>query len=144
MTKTRFRALLIFYLGISSATLLAGLLNVAGYSTTLASAYAAEPNDLIDRHPWPLLAGAALLIAAALAGMVGLYRFTNWGRTVSLYVTVAALVLTPLAGPMLLNPVEGALSQAASVLSGALMAIAYFSPLSGEFSRRMPAPKPRA
>jgi len=73
------------------------------------------------------------LMLACLVGLVGLFRFKAWGRTVSLYATPAALVVEACAGATLSSGVENALLGAASMLWGAVLALAYFSPVRSRF-----------
>jgi hypothetical protein len=131
MTKTKFRYLLLLYLALSAASLLAGQFGDS-FSEGLTAAFAQEPN-LVEKHPWPSLFVAILFLALTLAGMVGLYKFKLWGRTLSLYTTIAGLLQYVLVGPTLTGAMEHLFSEAGTMLWGALLAIAYYSPLSEQF-----------
>jgi len=74
------------------------------------------------------------LAAAWIIGMVGLFLFKRWGRTLSLYSTVLGFGLYPFFGPTVSSGWSSALSEASFVLWGAVLAVAYVSPLRDRFS----------
>jgi hypothetical protein len=74
------------------------------------------------------------LAAAWIIGTVGLFLFRRWGRTLSLYSTVLGLGLYPFLGPTVSSGWSSALSEASFVLWGAVLAVAYVSPLRDRFS----------
>jgi len=79
---------------------------------------------------------AALLLAVAsafIASLVGLYRFRRWGRTWSLWLTLASQSVFFLVGPMVAEPLDWFLYTLSNMLWGAVLAVAYFSPLSARF-----------
>ena len=73
-----------------------------------------------------------LVFVASLAATVGLYRFRPWGRTLSLILIGADVVLDLL--PIIPNDFslgstfETAFSTLSATLGGAILAIAYFAP----------------
>ena len=130
LTPSWFRRLFMLSVAASVAAALIGEGNV---SPTLKLAYEAEPNPWMDDHPWLVLALFAAYLAVAIVGMVGLYRFRLWGRSVALWSTVVGFFLYPFMGVDLSSPLAAAFGEIAHVSWGALLALAYFSPLSSEF-----------
>ena len=134
MTITRFRALLIASFLSLVAALVIGLLP-GGYSPALADAYASEPSPWLlmdDRAPIALLLtllAVLTLLAAAVAGFIGLFLLTRWGRTLSLCLTLLGLPLYLVLGPILMLPLEAMFTEASTLLWGACLALAYCSPV---------------
>ncbi|MDB5746734.1 MAG: hypothetical protein JWP72_1582 [Massilia sp.] len=139
MTPGTFRLLIILQTVSVLAATLAGLFfSDDAFSLRLRSAYDAESTPLAALPPWLLLSmGAALFIATA-ATTIGMWLFRRWARTLSLWLSVLLLPLTLLAGPILEAPFESMFNDLSMVLFGAMMAVAYFSPLSARFEARAP------
>jgi hypothetical protein len=134
MTKARFRQLLILYI---SLLLLAGIVVafVPGeYSQELADTYANEPEPQIMRNIGLLLSLAIPLFVAFVAGFIGLFLFKSWGWILSLFATAASLALLLFLGPTLSSALESVLFEASSLIWGAVLALAYYSPISIHFS----------
>ena len=68
------------------------------------------------------------------AGAFGLLFFKRWARPAALYSTLIGLVLFPFTGPSLSSGLANSLNEASLLLWGAVLAVAYFSPLSERFS----------
>lgn len=128
MTIPRFRQLLILSALLAIAGAVAGLLP-GGYSTALADAYANEPVSLLLQHEGMAIAVLLAMLAAMVAGFVGLLRLKRWGRTLSLFLTLSGLPMYLLLGPTLQSSAEMMLTEASSLLWGACLALAYFSPV---------------
>ena len=84
-----------------------------------------------------LLAGglALLLLAGGLAASVAVCFFKRWGRAVMLWSTPVALAVVVWMGPTVMSGVAAALYELSSMLWGAVLAAAYWSPLSARFVR---------
>ena len=128
MTITRFRQLIVLSIVLGFASLAASFYPT-DYTDAIATAYGETP-------PGWLLSGQPLAIALILllwciviASYIGLYRLTSWGRSLALWSTIAALALYPTIGPMLETPWEAMLVDASTMLWGAILALAYFSPV---------------
>jgi len=76
---------------------------------------------------------AALLIPLVIAQIVGLYLFRRWARTLSTVLTVLVWPLLLFTGPSVQSALEVVLSDVTSVLWGALLALAWASPVSRRF-----------
>ena len=70
---------------------------------------------------------------AALAGVVGIFLFKRWGRALSLYSTALGFLLVPFIGPGVYSGLTSALDEVSFTLWGAVLAMAYFSPLAERF-----------
>ncbi|MBL8257926.1 MAG: hypothetical protein JNJ62_15085 [Pseudoxanthomonas mexicana] len=134
MTITRFRALLIASFLSLVAALVAGLLP-GGYSPALADAYANESSPWLLMDDWAPIAllltllAVLTLLAAAVAGFIGLFLLARWGRTRSLSLTLLGLPLYLVLGPILMSPLEAMFTEASALLWGACLALAYYSPV---------------
>jgi MFS family permease len=129
MTTTRFRLFLIASAVLVIAAVVVGLLP-GGYSSALADAYANEPVPRLLQNEGLAIAVLLVVLAATVAGFIGLFLLKRWGRTLSLVLTLFGLPLYLLLGPTLQSPVETMLADASSLLWGACLALAYFSPVS--------------
>ena len=133
MTDARFRQLLWIYVAVMVASLIA--MFFPDYSETLAAAYANEPYPWLMQQAWICWTVIGGFAAASLAGLVGLFYFKRWARSLSLYSTLAGYLFAPLIGSSLYSGLESALSDGSSVLWGAVLALSYFSPVSQRFGR---------
>jgi hypothetical protein len=128
MSKTKFRLLLL----LSVATTLAAIgafFIPGGYSQELADAYANEPEPWLFRNMWLTLAVIIPLLAVGIASFIGLFFFKRWGRTASFYTTIIALGISLFCGPVLSSALESTLFEASTLSWGAILALAYFSPV---------------
>ena len=132
MTVRRFRVFLTAYVLATLAAIAASFVP-GGYSDELRTAYEREPYWL-EHAPLMVVAPVALLlIGLIVAGVIGLYLMRRWGRTLSLATTAAFPLVVPFAGPTLSSGLEGSLWEMASVLWGAVLAMAYYSPVAAGF-----------
>ncbi len=128
MTIARFRVFLIAS-AILSIAAVATVFLPDGYSPALAEAYANEPLPwLFEREGVAIGVGIAAL-AIMIVGWVGLFMLKRWGRALSLGITVLGFPLYLLAGPTLLSPLEAMLTDASTLVWGACLALAYYSPV---------------
>lgn len=140
MTPARFRFLIFLHILLMFVAVAASMfLADEALSPGLRQAYEAEPRPAGVLPEWLYTSFLMVFLAAMVASVVGLYRFRPWGRTLSLWLTLAPLPLAFLGGPLLESPLESSLSDIASMLWGAIVAVAYFSPLSARFAG-MPDP----
>ena len=103
------------------------------YSPALALAYTNEPEPWITANLWLGLAVLIPLLLISVVSFVGLYFFKSWGRTLSFYTTLAAFPLSLLVGPSVEGSIESALFEVSTLLWGAILALAYYSPLTSKF-----------
>lgn len=130
MTTTRFRQFLIVSAVLVVASVVIGLLP-GGYSPALADAYANEPVPRLLQYEAMAIVALLAVLAATVAGFIGLFLLKRWGRTLSLALTLIGLPLYLLLGPVVQSPLEAMLADASSLAWGACLALAYFSPVSG-------------
>lgn len=128
MTIARFRLFLIASVILSIATI-ATVFLPDGYSQGLAEAYASEPLPWLFRNQHVASGVGVVAVALVIAGYVGLFTLRRWGRTLSLGITVLGLPLYLLTGPTLLSPLEAMLTDASTLVWGACLALAYYSPV---------------
>jgi len=132
MTETRFRQILALYGVLLVAGIVASFVP-GGYSQALADAYASEPEPKLSQNTWLLVGIVVPMLAAVLAGYIGMFFFKRWARSLSLLTTLAGIVLILFVGPTLSSAVEDTLFEASSLLWGGALALAYFSPVSVRF-----------
>ena len=132
MSATRYRQLLILYFAIFLAAIALAFFP-GGYSSGLAEAYAEEPDTWLMQGTWLPLIVLSVLFVPWLVALVGLFRFKRWGRSLALYSTILSLLIYPFVGADLSSGLESALYETHATLWGAILAIAYFSPISARF-----------
>lgn len=132
MTDRRFRIILIVYFASVLTAMFAGLVP-GGYSTGLSAAYEVEPYWLAEASLVVVIPIMLLIIGALVVGAVGLYLFKSWGRSLSFWLTLTAMPVTIVAGPTLTSGLESALWEISTLLWGALLALAYYSPVADSF-----------
>ena len=132
MTESRFLKLLWIYVALTAASMIAVFFH--GYSDELSAAYDNEPEPWLLQSwiGWTVIGGFAV---AWIAGLIGLFYFKSWARSLSLYSTLAGCLLFPLSVPSLYSAIELVLADGASILWGAILAISYFSAISERFGR---------
>jgi len=104
------------------------------YSLALAYQYGIEPPHLwLSKHLEALSVLLVPFIALIISGYIGLFFFKRWARTISLITTFVGLAVAPFFGPQLSSAIAGPMFYASSIVWGAILAIAYYSPLSSRF-----------
>ena len=134
MSDIKFRLIIFVHLALTAASVGAMFLH-DGYSQELADAYAAEPGGWLTDGGWLALTVVGALVAVWLAGLVGLLLFKRWGRTLSLYSTLAEFLVYPFQGPSVSSALESTFLEASILVWGAVLALAYFSTVSTRFER---------
>ncbi len=131
MTDIRFQKILWLYVILIAFAAIAATLS--GHSTSLAAAFDAET---AAAHPsWQVITLLLGFLVAVVTGLAGLFKYKAWGRTLSLYTTVAGLAAWPFLGSSLSSGLEASLNEAATLIWGAILALSYFSPVSERFGR---------
>ncbi len=70
-----------------------------------------------------------------LIASIGLFFFQNWARYLFLCLYVLVIVLAPFSGFSVKGPLEGFFSELITVLDGAILAMAFLSPLAAGFAK---------
>lgn len=131
MSQKYFRALILLYVALLVAGAIAAF--IPGYSQELSEALDNEPASPILDNLWLMFGLLVPFALAAFAGTFGLYMFKSWGRSLSLYSTLAGLILFPFFGPTLYSGLESSLFEASTLVWGAILALSYYSAVSGSF-----------
>jgi hypothetical protein len=132
MTVRRFRTFLTGHVLAMLAAVAASFLP-GGYSDQLRTAYESEPYWLEDAPLAVVIPVVLAALTAIVAGIIGLYRLKRWGRSLSLATTVGFAFLIPFSGPMVASGLEDSLWELSSILWGAVLALAYYSPVAAGF-----------
>ena len=132
MTDRGFRTLVLLHLIAVLASAIVGVAFPELLPESLTGAYqAAEAESILERDwGWLLVVPLAL---AALASYVGLLMFRQWGRSLALLTTVAGFALAPVSGPVVASWLESGLYDLSNTAWGAVLALAYFGPISARF-----------
>lgn len=80
----------------------------------------------------------SLPLIASVVAAIGLAFFQNWGRLLFLVLWLIYLFGSLVFGVRVAPPIANFVSIIESTLSGAILALAFFGPLSGAFSQRQP------
>jgi len=89
--------------------------------------------SLFTSYPWATLVIVGLVAVGALASTIGMFFFQRWARFLSLVIVFATLILAPLTGAQLLSGASYSFYFLSTTIWGAVLAIAYFTPLSQRF-----------
>ena len=109
-----------------------------------------EPLRLAEAVYWNEMATGSftfrmsLLIAyviVSLVALVGLYFFKPWARTATLVLSGLLLLIAPALGHVVLSGLAQGLAEIALMLWGAVLALAYFSPISERFAATSTYPR---
>lgn len=131
MTDQKFRVLIWIYIA-----LLAGAFLSTTYFGIDSDVYDDSWLGTISYLPtgW-LYLSIAFLGLIVLSCLAGLYLFKPWGRKFSLATTLLGLPINVLLGTSVYTPIEAMFYDASSMLWGAILAVAYFSPVKTRFER---------
>ncbi|HEX8614112.1 MAG TPA: hypothetical protein VF800_22780 [Telluria sp.] len=134
MTAYRFRLLLSLYIILCGTALVAGFFSSSLISPAMQAAWEAEPVAW-DIANLPLSISIILPLAVgSLAGLIGMFMFKSWARTFSLSCTVAGMIVLRFMGTSVLSWLDYTLVEMAAMVWGAILALAYYSPVSSRFS----------
>jgi hypothetical protein len=135
MTSRQFRILLIItiLIGIIGASI--DLVIPSLVPESLLKAQELQDSSLSDAHLLSMGGLAIALLIASIAATVGLYRFRPWAPRLTLITTALTLLLTPFLGASTQSGVAVALIDLSSLLWGAVLGVAYFSPLANRFKQ---------
>lgn len=134
MTPTSFRLLVLCSVVLG---LVGGCLDCLFPSllpSSLTTAFENEPPPaLLSDSPALALALLVPFALVLLVSTIGLLFFWRWSRTIALFSTVAGFGIYPLFGQTLSSGWANSLLEASFTTWGAVLALAYFSPLSQRF-----------
>ena len=71
-----------------------------------------------------------------LVASIGLLLFHNWARWLFVLLTLASMVFVVVSGMTVLTPFEGLLDLLVGLLDGAILTLAFFSPIASLFTPR--------
>ena len=136
-TSTLFRVLIVVGLSLAIVGASIDMLVPALISDELTTAY----NTETELQEWSIARITAVivlslaLLVAGIASTIGLFLFKPWSRRMALLVTLLALPLYPMLGPVLQSGWATMLIETSTTLWGAVLALAYYSDLSTRFAR---------
>jgi Na+-translocating ferredoxin:NAD+ oxidoreductase RnfD subunit len=71
------------------------------------------------------------MFAMSIIASVGLWFFRRWARLLYLLSVIASVLLTALDGPAVHHVLFAIFSDVSSVITGAIVGVAYFAPIDG-------------
>jgi hypothetical protein len=75
-----------------------------------------------------------------IASAIGLIFLQNWARHLYLALSLLGLILAPFSGYVIQPPLDTMFASASTLLDGAILAMAYLSPLAEDFKRARQQP----
>jgi hypothetical protein len=124
MSHTRiFRSFLLSDALLTTAVVLTSVFRTTGTPD------ASEPGSTVQ------MALELVVLVAWIAALIGLWRFRAWARIAYLTVTAIGLLGALLIGGAERTSIEAALNAACWLVAGAIIALAYWSPLDAAFRR---------
>jgi hypothetical protein len=134
VTTFRFRLLLSLYIAVSAAAIVAPYIAPGALSPAIQAALDNEPTPFLSTYPALALALILPAAIAVCAGTLGLFLFKPWARTFSLVGTIAVIPAFFFFGVSVYSGLEMALVDVSAMLWGAVLAMAYYSPVSSRFA----------
>ncbi len=136
MNKNNFRILVVITFILS---VLAGVYDFIWPSEIITQisdyAYEIEP-EYSDFQIMIVSVIAVLLLVCAAVSFVGLLLFKNWGRHLYIAGFIIAFPLYPFMGVSVVSGANQLIYDLAMVLSGVLIAVCYYSPISKQFTNK--------
>ena len=136
MTKARFRAIYTLSMCLAIASLATSCAGESSLPPQLQDYLANRASTEPSAVEWALLAMAVPLLVACIVSFVGMLRFKSWSRPLTVATSVICTLLLPLFGPTVEPSVSTSLNYASSMLSGAVLALAYYSPAAVWFQQQ--------
>lgn len=133
--KTLFRLLVIGEIVLGILTIIVHTLTESTLPPPLLEYVESQPSGSITGLDIFLFAAAAGILIMLVVSSVGLLVFWRPSRLLYLLTLVVALLIAPLLGPEVNTGWEAPFDEAASVVSGAILALAYFSPIKVLFEK---------
>lgn len=135
ITGAQFRIILVLHVIAGVVGIGVGLFESNGFPPALAEAYAELPDSWIFEGFWLSLCLFGLLFAVTIAEWIGLFLFKRWARSLACWTTVIFCLLLLFDGPVLMSSLENTCYEISNILLGAVLALAYCSPISARFER---------
>ena len=129
MGESILRRMILLYVLVSVAAMVAGFYAPIGHEQVTSAPWH-------QRYPGAAVALLLPLLLADLAGIVGLFWFRPWGRTLALLTTLARMCIDPWSSVAATTWAHALLYDVSTLLWGAALALAYFSAESARFRPR--------
>ncbi|MDA1143275.1 MAG: hypothetical protein O3B01_32355 [Planctomycetota bacterium] len=128
-SKGFLRTLIVAGFGLGIISVVVSLLTESSLPEPLRAFLDAESEAEVTAREMILLAAAIPLIILVLVSTIGLFFFWRPARILNLISIVAGLILTPFFGPYVDAGWGMTFVEAATIISGVVLALVYFSPL---------------
>ena len=134
MSPTIFRILILCSVILGTAAAFLDTLFPELIPQSIAQAVENEPLPALFDNLWLTVAIFLPLLIVVTISTIGLFFFKAWARAFAFYSTILSFAVYPFFGPVLSSAWSSALTEASSLLWGAILAIAYYSPLREQFT----------
>ena len=142
MTKTGFRTALVLSYAFAMLSVGASFAGEAGLPAPLREYLEREQNAEFAALDLVLLAVLIPFLMIEIVSLVALLKFWRWSRELAIVATALGVIFIPLLGPTVEPGISTALNYLSSMMYGAVIALAYFSPAAAWFRECSPAPPP--
>ena len=134
MSPTFFRCLVLCSVLLLFASAIVDWLFPYLVSQAITTAIENEPMpSFLENHPFLALTLLLPWLIVVLASTIGLLFFKRWARVLALYSTLFSFGFYPLLGLSVSSALATAFSDASLMLWGAVLALAYYAPVSERF-----------
>jgi hypothetical protein len=108
-------------------------------------AFYLESEDARDwsAFDWTVSGLAFVLLVATVVSLFGLWWLKNWARLLYTASSIVAVPFLPLLGPVVSHGLASAVTDAAAMLGGMVLALIWFSDLSKDFIHRRSSSDPQ-
>lgn len=130
LSKSSLRILIITDLLLVALSIVVGIMGQSSLPEPLRAYEQAQSEAEMMPREWIVVGVGIPLSIAMLVASIGLMAFWEPARPLYLATVVVAILLTPLAGPYISSGWAQAIDGASLTITGVVLAIVYFSPLS--------------
>ena len=142
MTKRAFRGLVLVSLALLFLGVVVELVSESSLPEPLRSYVQAEGEKELQPSDWLILAAVLVALPLLIAATLGLCFFKNWARWAYLVVCVVFVAFSPLLGPVVQPAWSAAFEDCSTILTGVILALSFFSPISAYFGGKLNPAKP--
>ena len=134
MSPTIFRILIVCSVVLGTGAAFLDTLFPELLPQSIAQAVENEPLPALFDNLWLTVTIFLPVLIIVIISTIGLFFLKAWARALAFYSTILSFAMYPFFGPILSSAWSSALTEASSLLWGAILAIAYYSSLRERFS----------
>jgi len=139
LSKRSLRVLIVGEFLLAVLSLIVGIASEGSLPEPLREFERSRAEGEMTTFDWVILGVVIPVLIAGLVAYVGLLLFWRPARGIYLATTVVAGLISPFLGPEVATGPAGALEDLSCIVTGVLLAVLYFSPVSELYDRRSSA-----